>query len=109
VLIGPGTGVAPFVGFAQHRLAQGVDDAARGKLELYFGTAENGVSFPPSPSVFLLCVASLSGQTIVFHMKNMPLAAHRLPRGAERLPLSGGSGGKRCGRRPWKASDGILA
>ena len=67
VLIGPGTGVAPFVGFAQHRLAQGVDDAARGKLELYFGTAENGVSFPPSPSVFLLCVCE---QTIGFHIIN---------------------------------------
>lgn len=44
VLIGPGTGVAPFVGFAQHRLAQ-ADDAARGKLELYFGCREEKTDF----------------------------------------------------------------
>eukprot|EP01043_Picozoa_sp_COSAG02_P059604 COSAG02_NODE_7628_length_2926_cov_2.219667_2_plen_340_part_00 len=44
VLIGPGTGVAPFVGFAQHRLAQ-ADEAARGKLELYFGCREEKTDF----------------------------------------------------------------
>ena len=44
VLIGPGTGVAPFVGFAQHRLAQ-ADETARGKLELYFGCREEKTDF----------------------------------------------------------------
>lgn len=44
VLIGPGTGVAPFVGFAQHRLAQ-ADEVARGKLELYFGCREEKTDF----------------------------------------------------------------
>ena len=44
VLIGPGTGVAPFVGFAQHRLAQ-AEEAAKGKLELYFGCREEAKDF----------------------------------------------------------------
>ena len=44
VLIGPGTGVAPFVGFAQHRLAQ-AEEAAKGKLELYFGCREEAKDY----------------------------------------------------------------
>jgi len=51
ILIGPGTGVAPFVGFAQHRLAQaeaegaGWPAAARGKLTLYFGCRHEAKDF----------------------------------------------------------------
>jgi sulfite reductase (NADPH) flavoprotein alpha-component len=41
IMIGPGTGIAPFVGFLQHRQAQG----ARGKNWLFFGEQHRSTDF----------------------------------------------------------------
>jgi len=37
VMVGPGTGVAPFIGFLEHRAALGVKSQGNGDWWLFFG------------------------------------------------------------------------
>lgn len=72
VMIGPGTGVAPFVGFLQERQARG----ARGRAWLFFGERHRATDFHYAPELTALAEAGTLSRLDVAFSRDQPARVH---------------------------------